>query len=305
MEIVERRHQKEFSLHARELDISKLGSLSSKLAKRVVMSIADSEKYPKLIAKELKENEQKIYYHIHNLERAGIISPVREQMVNGAMARFYKVSEPALVLRFQDLVPAKSISLKDKKVADFLQPFIIDGQLKAKIVVGSPDPHGPDNARSRDGYYGMDLALFLGTFLDYVPNINVRLDTEMREEELQENLILIGGPIVNTVTAKFNNHLPIFFSPDKNIYSKLSKTSYSSDETGLIVKVKNPFNKEASILVVGGKRFSGTRAAIMAFLKGFGEILDGNRFRKGTYAKVVEGLDMDSDGVVDSVEFRE
>lgn len=305
MEITETKHQKTYSLKAKEIALSQLGSVSSELAKKIVNSIKTTEKYPKQIAKELKENEQKIYYHIRNLESSGIITAVREEMVNGALARFYRIAESALVIKFKELAPAQKMSLDDEKVAKFLSPFIVDGKLNARIVVGSPDPHGPENARSRDGYYGMDLALFFGTFLSYVPQINVRLDTEVSSADLKSNMIVIGGPIVNSVTAKLNAHMPIHFAKDKNIYSKISKTSYSGDETGLIVKMKNPFDKEKQVLVVCGKRYTGTRAAIMAFLKGFREIVNGNKFKKGSPAKVVEGLDMDSDGVVDAVEFRE
>ncbi|MFH1064453.1 MAG: S-layer protein [Candidatus Woesearchaeota archaeon] len=305
MKVVEQRKQKTYALDAKEVDLGKLGCVKSKLARRVLNSIVDKAKYPKQIAKELKENEQKIYYHIRNLEKAGIVKIVKQETVHGTIAKFYLVSEPALVVKFKELVPSQEISPTDEDVARFLSPFIVDGKMNALIIVGSPDPHGPEKARSRDGYYGMDLALFFGTFLNHVPEITVRLDTETTEADLKENIIVIGGPIVNSVTGKLNKYLPIQFAPDKNIYSTISKTSYSSDETGIIVKIKNPFNPEKSVLVVAGKRFSGTRAAITAFLKGFKEIYSGNRLRPGIKAKVVEGLDLDSDGIVDAVEFRE
>jgi DNA-binding transcriptional ArsR family regulator len=305
MKIIEQRKQKAYSLDAKDVLLENISGLGSKLAKKIIASIVETEKYPKMIAKELKENEQKIYYHIRNLENAGIIKVVRQETIHGTMAKFYKVAEPALVVRFKELVPSQEISATDEKVAAFFRPFIIDGRLDAMIIVGSPDPHGPEKARSRDGYYGIDLALFFGTFLNYVPEINVRLDTEVKKDDLRQNLIVIGGPITNRVTEEFNKHLPVSFSADKNIYSKISKTSYSSDETGLIVKIANPHNPDKAVLVVAGKRFSGTRAAITAFLKGFKQICAGNRFKPSVVAKVVEGLDMDSDGVVDAVEFRE
>ncbi|NQU78204.1 S-layer protein [Candidatus Woesearchaeota archaeon] len=305
MKVLERKKNKAYSLDAKEIEMGKAGSMSSKLAQRVIGSITDEEKYPKQIAKELKENEQKIYYHVRQLEKAGIIKHTRQKEVHGTIAKLYKIAKPALVVRFKDLVPKQDIPITDEKVAQFFRPFIIDGRLDTRIIVGSPDPHGPEKARSRDGYYGIDLAMFFGTFISHVPEINVRLDTETTREDLKENLILIGGPITNRITHNLNRHLPIQFAPDKNIYSKISKTSYSSDETGIIVKIKNPYNKEKSILVVAGKRQSGTRAAIIAFLKEFKQIYSGNKFKPHTIAKVVEGLDLDSDGVVDTVEFRE
>ena len=67
----------------------------------------------------------------------------------------------------------------------------------------------------------------------------------------------------------------------------------------------SPFNKDKYILVVAGKRFSGTRAAIIAFLKDFKKITNGNIHNQNIKAKVVEGIDLDSDGIIDDIEFRE
>jgi len=78
-----------------------------------------------------------------------------------------------------------------------------------------------------------------------------------------------------------------------------------SDESGLIVKAKSPYNSDKSILVVAGKRYSGTRAAIVAFLRHFKEIQAGNVHNRKINAKVVEGVDLDSDGIIDDAEIRE
>jgi hypothetical protein len=56
-------------------------------------------------------------------------------------------------------------------------------------IVGSPDPHGPSKARSKDGYFGMDLALFLGTFLSNITGSKVKLDTEIQDKDLENNNI--------------------------------------------------------------------------------------------------------------------
>ena len=91
----------------------------------------------------------------------------------------------------------------------------------------------------------------------------------------------------------------------RNIKSALTNETYPQDECGIIIKTKNPLNREKSILVVAGKRFSGTRAAIIAFLKHFKKITHGNIHNNSIKASVVEGVDLDSDGIVDDVEFRE
>ena len=59
------------------------------------------------------------------------------------------------------------------------------------------------------------------------------------------------------------------------------------------------------ILHIAGLRNSGTKAAILAFLKHFNEVKKGNLYDYTFESHVVEGLDLDSDGIVDDVEFLE
>ncbi len=303
MFIVEKQKNEMRSLPAKEIKPEDASTVSSGLAHKILNLLAKDTMYPIDIAKALKVHEQKVYYHIRNLEKAGIIRVVKKETKHGATANFYALTEPAFVIKFKELETTSKIgSIKNE--SEFLEPFIKDGQLNALIIVGSPDPHGPDKARSRDGYYGMDLALFLGTFLNYVPKFNVKLDTEVRDEDFQNNLILIGGPVVNKVVEKVNQKLPIRFE-HSNIQSSISNDVYPQDECGIIVKTKNPFNADKYVLVVAGKRFSGTRAAIIAFLKDFKKITSGNIHNPEIKAKVVEGIDLDSDGIIDDIEFRE
>ena len=303
MFLVKKEKNEIFSLPCKEISFKELKSVYSPLVHKILEKLAQKPYYPRDLAKELKIHEQKIYYHIHHLEKSGIIHIVKKESKQGALANYYNLIEPSFAIRFKDFQETHKIA-QFKNESSFLEPFIQNGKLNALIVVGSPDPHGPEKARSRDGYYGMDLALFLGTFLNYVPDFNVKLDTEVREKDLEQNLIIIGGPVVNTITKKINDHLPIKFEQN-NITSTISKETYPQDEIGLIVKTKNPFNKENMVLVVAGKRFSGTRAAIIAFLKDFKRITQGNVHNSAIKAKVVEGIDLDSDGIIDNVEFRE
>lgn len=306
MFIIKREDDSINSIPVSEVKLDQLKPVSSKLAKDILKTISEKQSYPLEIANKLKQNEQKIYYHIRKLEKAGLIKVVRKEDMHGATANYYDLTDSAFFIRFKDFRPTHKISYLTKEEEEFLDPFVKDGKLDALIVVGSPDPHGPDMARSRDGYYGIDLALFLGTFLYYVPSFNVKLDTELTEKDLKQNLILIGGPVVNRITEKVNKKLPVRFDRDnRNIYSTVSGKAYPSDESGMIVKEKSPFNKDKKILVVAGKRFSGTKAAIIGFLQGFKQIIKGNRHNKKIIAKVVEGFDLDSDGAIDSVEFKE
>lgn len=307
MFVIEKRKNLMYSLPAKEIKVNHLKHLGSELSQKILELLTKQPEYPIELAKKLKVHEQKIYYHIRNLKEAGIIDIVKKENKKGVVANYYSIVEPAVVVCFKEFQSTQKISNLSEQHRGFLEPFIKEGQLDCLIIVGSPDPHGPDQARSRDGYYGIDFALFLGTFLNYVPRFNVKLDTETRTEDLQKNLILIGGPIVNKVTAEVNSKLPVFFDKKNHwtITSSISGNTYPSAESGLIVKTKNPFNKEKKILVLAGKRYSGTRAAIIAFLEGFKKIIEGNIHDKNISAKIVEGIDLDSDGIVDSVEFRE
>ena len=303
MFIINKQKNEVYSLPAKEISAEHAKVVSSPLAQKIISLVSKEPMYPIDIAKSLKMHEQKIYYHIRNLEKAGIIKIVKKETRQGATTNFYSLAEPAFVIRFKNFEATSKIA-QIRNESEFLEPFIKAGQLDSLIIVGSPDPHGPEKARSRDGYYGMDLALFLGTFLNYVPKFNVKLDTEVREDDFQNNLILIGGPVVNRVVEKVNSKLPIRFE-EGNIKSTVSNEIYPQDECGLIVKAKSPFNKDKSILVVAGKRFSGTRAAIIAFLKDFKKVTQGNVHNSSILAKVVEGIDLDSDGIIDDIEFRE
>ena len=210
MFIIDKQKNEVYSLPAKEISPQYANAISSDLAQKILHLLVKEPMYPIDIAKSLKMHEQKIYYHIRNLEKAGIIKIVKKETKQGATANFYALTEPAFVIKFKNFETTSKIA-QIRNESEFLEPFIKNGQLDAMIIVGSPDPHGPDKARSRDGYYGMDLALFLGTFLNYVPKFNVKLDTEVRDEDLENNLILIGGPVVNKIVEKVNSKLPIKF----------------------------------------------------------------------------------------------
>ncbi len=304
MKIIKEDNNKNYAIETSELDIGNLSSLNNKVVKKILELISEEPLYPKQIAKKLKIHEQNIYYYIKKLEKSKIIKIDRSENINGTLANFYTTSSDSFFFKFKDFKVSSSITDKE---SDYLKPFIEKGLMNSIIVVGSPDPHGPQKARSRDGYFGMDLALFLGSFLNYIPNSCVMLDTEISQKQIEENnLIIIGGPIVNRVTSLVNKEMPIYFDEEKKgIYSKITKKTYFNDEIGLINKFKNPYNKEKKILLIAGNRNSGTKSAILAFLKHFSHIKSGNLFNEKTSSKVIEGVDLNSDGVVDDCEFLE
>ena len=304
MKIVKQSNGKSLMLKTQEIKLEDLPNLNNALAMGILKSLEAKEMYPKQIAKKLKIHEQNVYYYIRQLERAKLISVARQENINGTVAKFYRLNSDSFFVKVGEF---RESSKLEETGSEFLKPFIQNGELNALIVVGSPDPHGPQKARSKDGYFGMDLALFLGTFLNYVNESKVKLDTEVQEKDLHENnLIILGGPIVNKVTEMINKKMPIYFDEGKKgFYSTISKKTYFHDEIGVINKTKSPFNKDKMVLVIEGLRNSGTKAAIISFIKKFKDLEKGNRFNESVHSKVVEGEDLNSDGLVDSAEILE
>jgi hypothetical protein len=232
-------------------------------------------------------------------------------MKQGAIAKFYTITKPAFSLILKPLEESQKLFSLKKEHEEFLKPFIKQGKLNALIIIGSPELHGPAKARAKD-IYAINLGLFLGSFLNYMPEAKVKLDTEISETDLKNNLIIIGGPAVNKIIADINNKLPVRFQQveyNKNyyssVYSSVSKKTYGEEENGIIVKIKNPYDKTKEILVIAGRRAVGTKAAILTFLQKFDEICKGNNFNPKISAKIVEGIDLDSDGIIDTVDIRE
>ena len=304
MKIIKQEKGKTLMLATKQLTVKGASILGNPLAMKVLETLRKEAMYPKELAKKLKMHEQKVYYYIHQLEDVGIIAVTKQERLQGMTAKWYA---PVSDSFFMPLRAFREGAKVEESASGFLNPFISEGVLNALMIVGSPDPHGPLKARSRDGYFGMDLALFLGTFLHGVQGSKVRLDTEVQEKELRENhLIILGGPIVNKTAELLGTHAPIYFDEiKKGFYSKVSEKLYVQEEVGVIVKCKSPFNKEKQVLFIAGIRNWGTKAAILAFLQKFSELEKGNVYDSEVFCKVVEGVDLDSDGTIDSVEILE
>ncbi|HLC53872.1 MAG TPA: helix-turn-helix domain-containing protein [Candidatus Nanoarchaeia archaeon] len=304
MQIVFTKEGRTYALQTRKISASALGALSHPLAMRIIEKLHTTPLYPKQLAQALHVNEQTVYYHIHKLEKAGIIEVVKQERMQGIIAKYYAPTADSFFVKAREFIERQKVEERESR---FLQPFIEKGVLNARLIVGSPDPHGPLKARSRDGYFGMDLALFLGTFLHAVKESHVMLDTDVHESDLaNHHLIVLGGPIVNRIAALIGNRMPIYFDESKKgFYSTISGKLYVNEEIGVINKCTSPFNSEKSLLFVAGVRNAGTKAAILAFLQNFAALEKGNQFDRGVTSSVVEGVDLNADGIIDTVEIIE
>jgi DNA-binding transcriptional ArsR family regulator len=307
------------SLSAKDIavfeDPEKLKSILNKLSWKILQLLSENEMYPMEVAKKLKVHEQKVYYHIRKLTKAGAIKVVREEEKKGAVAKYYKASFPAMGIELPfgyHKIKGFPIENINQKMQNFLSPTIKNSIFDGKIVVGSPDPHGPFKAKARDGHYAAYLTFFLGQFVNLPEDFAIKLDVDVKaEKDENNNLILVGGPGTNLITQEVNEFLPIRFNmiPSEHgfvlggLVSEKTKKIYTADSMGVIAKITNPWDKEKTIIVLAGNKAVGTKACVLAITK-FGEKTL-KRFITDKFAVVIQGFDLDGDGKVDSIEVLE
>ncbi len=289
-----------------------LGNLSWK----ILTILSKKEMYPLEIARQLGMHEQKIYYHIRILAKAGAIIVVREEKKKGATARYYKTVSPAFGIEFphgyKPIENMCTISLHEQ-LQKFFKEFIVNGIFDGKIVVGSPLPHGPFKTSARDGHYAAHLALFLGQFAKMPTEFAVKLDVDVKvEKEEKNNLILVGGPGTNLLTQEVNDYLPIKFIMQSSgqgfllggLCSNKTGQVYTSDVSGVVAKIVNPWDSSKRIVVLAGNKAVGTKACVLALTNFWKKTLEEYK-GKDTFAVVIHGFDLDGDGKVDSIEVNE
>lgn len=291
-------------------DVERVRVLSNPVAWRIMELLSRGPMYPAQISKELKIHEQSAYYYIRKLVSIGAVEEAGQNFVRGGTARLYKAASPSFGIEMdwgETKVPAALGADVYTQARKFFDQFVGGGaSFDGLIVVGSPDPHGPYKSSARDGHYAVHLAFFLGHITTAAPQeFVVKLDADAKAEKvLTDNLISIGGPGTNIVTAEFNRYLPIRFD-EKNFWSGLveekSGKRYSLDNHGLIAKIKNPYNPNASVIVVAGVRSAGTKSAVIA-LTNYSEQVLGRYGGEDEWALVVQGFDMNSDGKIDHVD---
>ncbi|MCR4369154.1 MAG: S-layer protein [archaeon] len=281
---------------------------------KIFERLSQGSSYPAQLAKELGINEQKAYYFVKQLLAAGLIVPERTEDKNGAVAKYYFAPHDSFAIvpkgagKSEKMLRQSNPELEGE-AANYLKEFTKNGLLSAKIVVGSPDPHGPYKARAKDGHLAGELSVFLGANCSGFELPLVFLDTMVKDlSKENSNLIILGGPVTNKLAEQLNSHLPIRFESGAGnwaICSKPSGKEYLEDSVGVIEKIPHPFFKGKWILLLAGKRNTGTIACILALAKKTAQTVKPNLHDPSVYAHVVEGFDLDGDGLVDEAEFRE
>jgi DNA-binding transcriptional ArsR family regulator len=298
-------------------DSQKLKMILGKLSWKILTMLSEKEMYPLEIARKLGVHEQKVYYHIRKLAKAGAIKVEKEEKKKGATAKYYKTVSPAFGIEFPKgykIIQNLSLQNMDEQIQKFFKEFVNDkGILEGKIVVGSPTPHGPFKTSARDGHYAAHLTLFLGQFAKMPTDFAIKLDVDVKAEKEEKNhLILVGGPGTNLLTQEINGYLPVRFNMQSSdqgfllggLSSEKTSSVYTADATGLIAKIVNPWDTTKRVIVIAGNKAVGTKACVLALTNFWKKTLQ-EYHGEDTFATVIQGFDLDGDGKVDSIEVME
>jgi len=298
-------------------DPQKLKMVLNKLSWRILVMLSEKEMYPLELARALGIHEQKVYYHVRKLAKAGAITVAREEEKKGATAKFYKATSAAFGVELpHEYKTIRKVSLlsMDEQIQKFFKEFVQkDGTFDGKIVVGSPTPHGPFRTTARDGHYASHLTFFMGQFAKMPREFAIKLDVDVKaEKEDKNNLILVGGPGTNLLTQEANEFLPIRFDMQASeqgflfggLTSRKTSNVYTADVVGLVAKIVNPWDSKKRVIVLAGNKAVGTKACVLA-LTDFHQKTLKDYHGEDTFAKVIQGFDLDGDGKVDSIEILE
>jgi len=288
------------------IDPRKLNVFGSDLALRIVSGLAKTPGCAMDLARALSEHEQKIYYHLRRLEAAGVIRKIRTEKRYAMTAKIYGLVSPTVTAKLhEEGYELGHSDTKDvnPKLESFFHPFVTNRTLDAKIIIGDTYSHGKYDIGSTEGPYVLDFMMLLGRLASNMVFPARKLDTEIQDKELTENLILFGNAQTNTVIDKLNSKMPARFDATDiwGLISEKTGRKYTDPRTGFIAKMDNPLNPEKKVMVVGGVGRRGTYAAVLALTRHMDKIKE----EKGNIAHIVCGYDQDSDNVIDTVKFLE
>jgi DNA-binding PadR family transcriptional regulator len=279
---------------------------SGKVGQKILALLAAGPRYPAEIARALKTHHQTIYYHFGRLEKAGLITRVSSESIRGGEANLFALSADGYAVEFQvrgERLPTLQASTRSKSLGGFFREFILEGELDGWIVVGSPISHGATGAQARDGHYAVQLGFALGQFVALPWRFPVKLDVDVKAENLRgSNLIVVGGPRANVISEELNQYLPMRFKQG-SFWGSIDDNqggSYNSELDCLVAKIENPWGAGKTCIIAAGLTGAGTKAAIIGICNHADLLFQ--KYSTGRYACILRGTDKDGDGKVDSVE---
>lgn len=168
------------------------------------------------------------------------------------------------------------------------------------VIVGSRERHGKYMRAASESDWNAAEKLCAAYRL--IPPIS---DVDAKPEYFDErNVILIGGPLVNTITYFVNSELPIQTANlsvavnlrilgenidfDKVIWSTISNSRYSGNLYGIVLAAPSPYNRTKRMILAHGLTRNGTELAVQALIEHVDE-LDQNNKKDDRYpARIVK-----------------
>lgn len=289
------------TLNCVEISKKEIPALSNERLE-ILKMLSKQPMYAAEIARAMGIDAQALHYHLKLLQEKGLVKFTEYEEKRGGIAKKYAATSESFAIVLKEDA-WKHFAHSGKTPPKIFKSFIENETFNGKFILGSPDPHGKYRARGSEFPF-LELAMMLGNYATFSFPLYL-LDTQTKENDKKQNLIIAGGPKVNIIAAEINNELPIRFDKETfDVYSKFSKKHYMGN-IGIIELIKNPFSTSKKILLLGGLNHHGTRAAILSILKKIKSIEQGNKYNDSYIAKVVEGFDDDSDGIVDNIEILE
>lgn len=151
------------------------------------------------------------------------------------------------------------------------------GAQKGRVIVvygtHNPDPSGTEYDKKTAEKIANNLRIFYSLWRDKV-EVEVRADDEVTSSELNENLVIVGGPVANSLAEKMQNHFPFQFRKTGGrwylwrneswkgeweivsflLMNSTIKRGYlvSLNDVALIASIRNPYNPENYIVWIAG-----------------------------------------------------
>ena len=290
-------------------NVDSMKVLSNPVAWKIIQLLAKEPMYPAQISKTLSIYEQSAYYYVRKLLAIGAVEETGTILVRGGTAKLYRATSPAFGIEIdsEGVMVESPISHSLPTARRFFEGYFDEASLfRGLVIVGAPEPHGPYKSSARDGHYAVQLAFFLGSISSAAPpEFIVKLDSDAKAEKVLAgiNLVTIGGPGTNLVTAEFNSSLAIRFDENNFWAGLVDRTGrrYTADNHGLLARIKNPNDPHTSVVLLAGVRSAGTKSAVIALTNYSEEVLK-KYDERSDFAAVVQGFDMDSDGKIDHVD---
>ncbi|NPA38249.1 MAG: helix-turn-helix domain-containing protein [Candidatus Nanohaloarchaeota archaeon] len=238
--------------------------------------LKEKESYLNEIAKHLNISPESAHYHLK------ILKPYLNIRKEKTQSNFHRIYYS---------LKHTTLSIGKEPSSNQIHHHFFTSQL-IRIIVGSPDPHGRYQVRARDSYLSAYISHYLGK-RNY--EIEVIWDTEAKSLELYKNdIVVLGGPLSNVIAEMINTHTLIRFDEKSGYRTFLhgKKRIPAEDNMGLVYCSINPLHHSSKLIWLAGSTLQGTFAAVLAYVK---------QHIKCPGAYLVEGLDKNSDGKIDTI----